>query len=286
MSGLFVVLETKASVPVMPLGIYADRVVGVAVVVTLLTSLGLYGSVLFLPLFFQVVLGISATISGYLLIPILLGMVGGGIVSGQLLSRAGGHYRLQALAGTGLMVFGMYPLSTMNETTSLLACAFYVSVVGLGFGATVATLSLAVQNTVPFALVGAATAGLQFFRSLGGMLGIAVLGAVMEQRFRLAFDETVPNRVREAFSPSELDALKSRPEALADRFLAESLMAQTTGAEPAGAALAGMLNDSLVSALAGALNDVFSIIAAMTVLSFAAALFFRVPLRPTADIAA
>ncbi len=285
MSGLFTIIETRASAPIMPLGIYADRVVGLAVIVTLLTSLGLYGSVLFLPLFFQAVLEVSATVSGNLLIPMLLGMVVGGIVSGQLLSRTGGHYRKQTLASTGIMAVGMYLLSTMNETTSQLASAFHISIAGLGFGGTVATLSVAVQNTVPFALVGAATSALQFFRSLGGMLGIAVLGALMARNFSLALDQTIPDRVREVLPQDALEALKSRPAALDDQFATESLRTQLAEAGPDGHTLADMLHDSLNSALAGALNDVFSIIVAVTALSFVAAFFFRVPFRPAAKIA-
>ncbi len=277
MSGAFVVIEARTSAPIMPLGIYANRVVSLAVVVTLLTSLGLYGGVLFLPLFFQVVLGVSATASGTLLVPMLLGMVAGGIVSGQLLSRAGGHYRMQVLASSGLMAVGMYLLSTMNEATSLVASVCYISIAGLGFGGTVATLSVAVQNSVPFALVGAATAALQFFRSLGGMLGLAVLGAVMARSFYLTLDSTLPDPVREALPQGGLEALRNRPAALDDRFATESLTAYFAEAGPDGHALAALLHDASVAALSGALNDVFSIVAAVTVLSFVGAILFRVP---------
>ena len=279
MSAVFVFIETRASAPIMPLGIYADRVVSLAVVVTLLTSLGLYGGVLFLPLFFQVVLGVSAVASGNLLVPMLLGMVGGGIISGQLLSRTGGYYRAQALAGTGLMALGMYLLSSINEPTGtgLLVSVLYTLVAGLGFGGTVATFSVAVQNTVPFAVVGAATSALQFFRSLGGMLGIAVLGAVMARSFYLRLDETIPDHVREALPPGELNALRNRPTALDDRFTTESLTSHIAETRSDGHALAEILRDSSISALAGSLNDVFSIIAAVTALSFVCAFFFRVP---------
>ena len=281
MIGVFVVLEGRASAPIMPLGIYADPVVGLAIGVTLLTSLGLYGSVLFLPLYFQAVLGVSATVSGNLLAPMLLGMVLGGIVSGQMLSRAGEHYRVQALASIGLMTVGMYLLSTMGEETSLTVCEMYIVIAGLGFGGTVATLSIAVQNAVPFALVGTATSALQFFRSVGGMLGLAVLGAVMARSFSSALDETVPERVREALPPGGLEALENHPGAIVDGSAAEALKVHLADAGPDGDALADLLLDSLVSSLAGALDDVFSIIAAVTVLSFAAALLFRVPVRPS-----
>lgn len=280
MTGVFAVLESRTSAPIMPLGIYADRVVGVAVALTLLTSLGLYGSVLFLPLYLQAVLGVSATMSGNLLAPMLLGMVVGGIVSGQLLSRSGGHYRAQALAGTGLMTVGVFLLSTMNEKTGLVACTFNVAIAGLGFGGTVATLSIAVQNSVPFAVVGTATAALHFFRSVGGMLSLAVLGAVMSGRFSSTLDATIPEDVRDALAPGELE---ERPGAIFDPSAAEAMKSRLAEAGPDGGALGATLLDSLASALTAALDDVFSIIAALTALSIAAALFFRVPARPPAE---
>ena len=280
MSGLFIVIESRASTPIMPLQIYADRMVGLAVIVTLLTSLGLYGSVLFLPLFFQVALAVSATVSGNLLIPMLLGMVIGGIVSGQLISRTGGHYRIQALAGTGLMTVGMYLLSTMDQTTSPLVPVLYTLVAGLGFGGTVATLSVAVQNAVPFALVGAATSALQFFRSFGGMLGIAVLGAIMTSNFYSTLDQTIPDDIRRALPQGGLEALTNHPAGLSGDLLSmESLKEWITQSGADGESLAGALRDSLVSALTQALNDVFSIIAVVTALSFVSVVFWSMRLR-------
>ena len=283
MTGVFVVLEARSPAPIMPLRIYADRVVGVAVVLTLLTSLGLYGSVLFLPLYLQAVLGVSATVSGSLLAPMLLGMVVGGIVSGQLLSRAGGQYRIQALASTGLMTVGMLLLATMNEKTGLVACTFHVVIAGLGFGGAVATLSVAVQNSVPFALVGTATAALHFFRSVGGMLGLAVLGAVMARRFASALDATVPEDVKEALPAGGLEALEDRPGAAFDVSAADALTARLADSGPDGGVLAARLLDALTSALTVALDDVFAVIASMTALSFVAALLLRVPARRTSD---
>ena len=92
----------------MPLGIYRNRAVAVAVAITLLTSVSLHGFVLFLPLYFQVALGVSVTQAGSMLAPMLLGMVVGAILAGQLLSRTGGHYRVQALVSAALMAAGMY----------------------------------------------------------------------------------------------------------------------------------------------------------------------------------
>ena len=277
MAAVFLVVETRAALPIMPLAIYADRVVSVALLVMFLVSLGLYGCVLFLPLFFQSVQGASATASGTLLVPMLVAMALGGIVAGQMLSRMGGGYRWQAVAHTGLMALGMYLISTIERDTSLLLAETYVVIAGLGFGGAVATTSVAVQNSVPFETVGAATSALQFFRSLGGMLGLAVLGVVLSRRFASRLDASVPDGVRATLSPTHYEALKAEPDALVDQSAAESLRTVLGSSGPDGAALAERLLDTLERVLAGALNDVFVLIAALTALSFGIALFFRVP---------
>ena len=163
----------------MPLDIYRDRTVAVSVIVILLTGFGLYGSVLFTPLFFQGTLEASATRSGGVLAPMIFGIVLGAVLAGQLIAGTGGRYRAQAVASTGIMAAGMYLLSTMSEGTSLARGMGYVFVTGIGVGGTLSTFRLAVENSVPFRLVGAATSALQFYRLVSGTVGLAVLGAVM-----------------------------------------------------------------------------------------------------------
>ena len=190
MAALFVVIEFGSGSPIMPLDIYRSRAVSVAVIVTLMTSVSLQGFVLFLPLYFQVALGVSVTQAGTMLAPMLLGMVVGAILAGQLLSRAGSHYRVQLLVSTALMALGMYLFSTMGDgesfarSRSILFSQIYLIITALGFGGVVAILSVAVQNAVPFRNVGVATAALQFCRSLGGTVGLVVTGPVMVLRFR------------------------------------------------------------------------------------------------------
>ena len=277
MAAIFLIIESRAASPIMPLDIYADRVVSVALLVMFLVSLGLYGCVLFLPLFFQSVQGASATASGTLLVPMLFSMALGGIITGQMLSRMGGGYQGQAVANTGLMALGMYLISTIEPDTSLLVCEVYIVIAGLGFGGAVATLSVAVQNSVPFESVGVATSALQFCRSLGGMLGLAVLGVVLSRRFASWLDASTPDSVKAALSPAQYEGLKADPDALVDPSAAEALRADLQASGPDGSELAELLLEALQQALAGALNDVFLLVAALTALSFAFALLFRVP---------
>ena len=282
MAALFVVIESRSGSPIMPLEIYRNRAVTVAVIVTLMTSVSLQGFVLFLPLYFQVALGVSVTQAGTMLAPMLLGMVVGAILAGQLLSRTGGHYRIQLLVSTALMAAGMYLFSTLSDGwgvaggSPILYSQIYLVITALGFGGVVATLSVVVQNAVPFRNVGVATAALQFCRSLGGMMGLAATGVVMLQSFRSRTETMISDKVRAALPEGLLDSVKENPQALLDHARAESLR-ETLAATSAGdAPLADTLLNLLNLALTEALSDVFTVLWIAVALSFAVALFLRV----------
>lgn len=277
MAAVFVRLESKSDFPIMPLEIYRDRTVAVSVVVILLTGFGLYGSILFTPLFFQGTLETSAADSGSVLAPMILGIVLGAVLSGQLITRIGGRYRIQAMVSTGMMAAGMYLLSTMTGDTSLARGMGYVFVAGIGVGGTFATLGLAVQNSVPFRLVGTATSALQFYRLISGTVGLAVLGTVMTRNLSTRLDETVSESVKAALPPGRLDAIKADPRALVDPVAADALIAGLAETGPDGARVGDRLLAALDSALAGAVGDVFTVSALVVVLSLIAATFLRTP---------
>jgi len=279
MTGVFVAIEARAKSPIMPLSLYADPVVGLSVVIMLLASFGLYGSVLFLPLFFQVAFGFSAAQSGGLLTPMLLGMVVGGVVAGQVLSRASGGYRIQALVFSGLMTAGLFLLSTMDATTGIVRSQAYIVIAGLGVGGIVATLSIGVQNHVPFGIVGVATSALQFYRSVGGVMGLAVLGVVLATRFASSLEEAVPEPVRAVLADGQFEDLQSDPRALVDSAAADGLRTDLAAAGPDGAAVAQQLLDALGVALREALDGVFVVACIAAALSVGFALFFRVTVR-------
>ena len=280
MAAAFVVIESKSESPIMPLEIYRTRAVAVSMIVMLLTGFGLYGSILFTPLFFQGALGVSAASSGRVLTPMILGLVFGTVLSGQLLGRTGGHYRVQGLVSTGMLATGMYLLSTMDEGTSLAQAMAFVLVLGIGVGATLSTFRLAVQNSVPFRLAGTATSALQFYRLVSGTVGLAVLGAVMTRSVSARLDETLSDSVKAALPPGRLDAIKNDPRALVDPVSADALMAGLGEAGPGGARVADTLLASLNTALAGAVGDVFTVSAVVVILSLAAAMFLRTPTHP------
>ncbi len=287
LAALFVVIESRSRSPIMPLGIYRNPAVAVSVVVTLLTSVALHAFVLFLPLYFQLALGVSATQAGTMLMPMLLGIVLGAILAGQLLSRTGGRYRIQTVAGAALMAGGMYLFSILGDGRGfaqgmpVLFSQLYLIIAALGFGAVVATLSVAVQNGVAFRHVGSATAALQFSRSLGGMVGLAATGVVMLQSFRAGTDALVPENVRGALPEGLLDSVKEDPRALVDPAAAQVLKETLAGTGGENLSVADSLLSSLNLALTGALSDVFTVLWVAVALSLPVALLLRV--RPDTD---
>lgn len=279
MIGVFIAFEARARSPIVPLSLYADPVVGISVVIMLLAGFGLYGSVLFLPLFFQAAFGFSAAQSGGLLTPMLLGMVVGGVVAGQVLSGACANHRIQATVCAGLMTAGLFLLSTMDATTGVVRSQVYVAIAGLGVGGIVATLSIGVQNHVPFGVVGVATSALQFFRSVGGVTGLAVLGVVLATRFSSSLEEVVPEAVKGVLADGRFESLQNDPRALVDSAAADRLRTDLAATGPDGAAVAQELLATLGVALLEALGSVFVVAFVAAAAAAGFALFFRVRVR-------
>ncbi|MDE0206931.1 MAG: MDR family MFS transporter [Candidatus Tectomicrobia bacterium] len=277
MAVVFVFIESRSDHPVMPLENYRDPTVVVSLIVVFLSGFGLYGSLLFTPLFFQVTLGMSAADSGRVLAPIVVGLVIGSVLSGQLVARTGGYYRAQAIAGAGMLAAAMLLLSAMNASTSLKWGMGSVFLAGIGVGGILATFRLAIQNAVPFRLVGAATSALQFCRLLSGTVGLAVLGFVFTRRLSARLDETLPESVMAALPPGRLDAIRNDPRALVDPVAADALAAGFEDIGPQGNEMANSLFAALDDALAGAVGDVFIISAGLVALSIIAAMFLRAP---------
>ena len=276
MAAAFVIIESRADAPIMPLDVYRNRTVTVSVVVMFLSGVALYGSIMFVPLFFQGVLGASATSSGGFLTPMMLAVVFGAVLSGFLLRRTG-RYRIQALVGTGLMTAGMFLISTMNERTSFAGVVGSIVVMGLGLGGTLPVFTAAVQNSVPFRLRGLATSLLMFYRLVGGMMGLAVLGVVLTRRFSWRLEEMLSDSVRTALPPGRLDAIENNPRVLFDPSTTDTLKAEFAEAGVDGAPTTEMLLDSLNSALAGAVGDTLSVGTVTISLSVVAVLFLGAP---------
>jgi predicted MFS family arabinose efflux permease len=176
-----VVVERRVEEPILPLRLFRNRIFSVSSGVGLLVGVAMFGAISFLPLFLQVSSGVSATNSGLLLVPLMLGLLGASIFSGQVITRTG-KYRILPIAGTAVATVGMFLLSTMNPTTSTVTSGLYMAVLGIGLGLTMQVLVLATQNSVRVTDLGVATSTVNFFRSVGGSIGVAVFGALFNSR--------------------------------------------------------------------------------------------------------
>ena len=187
----FVVAERHAREPVLPLRLLRNRVFAVTGAVGFVVGFSLFGAITYLPLFLQVVKGASPTGSGLQLIPLVGGLLITSIASGQVISRTG-HYKPFPIAGMAVLTVGLYLLSTLDSASSVGTIFAFMFVVGLGLGMVMQVLVLAVQNAVDYADLGVATSGATLFRSIGGSLGTATLGAIFANRLHSALKRLLP----------------------------------------------------------------------------------------------
>ncbi len=205
-------VERRATEPIVPLRLFNERVFTVGSVLTFLLGTALFGAIVFMPTFLQVVTGVSATASGLALLPLMAGLLLSSIVSGRLITRWG-RYKPFPVAGTALLVVGFWLLGGMDASTTIADTAGMLAIVGLGMGMTMQVLVLAIQNAVERRDLGAATSAVQFFRMTGGTIGLAAFGAVVNVRLGLWAAARLPDGVL----PGGLDieAVASDPTAIA-----------------------------------------------------------------------
>jgi len=179
----FIAVEQRAPEPVLPPRLFRNRVFSVTAGMGFVVGFALFGSVVYIPLFLQVVNGASPTGSGLRLLPLMLGLLTTSIVSGQLITRTG-RYKVFPIFGTAVLIVGLGLLSTMTASTTSLQSSGYMLIVGLGLGSTMQVLVLAVQNSVEYQDLGVATSGATLFRSIGGAVGTAILGSIFSNRLK------------------------------------------------------------------------------------------------------
>ncbi len=258
----FVWWERRASEPVLPLRMFSRPGFTSCIVVSGLAGAAMFGAIVYLPLFFQGVQGKQATNAGLLLLPLMLAMMLTSLVVGRLTTRTG-HYKAFPVAGTAVAAGGMWLMSTFEPDTSRWASSAWMAIVGAGVGATLPVLTVAVQNTVEFRDLGAGTASVNFFRTLGSTIGVAVFGSILTHRLI-----------------STLDLELARVDLPAD-VTTESL----TRDPRALAALDEPLRTIAVTGLSDAITTVFLVGAATMVVGVVAAATIReLPLRDHIDV--
>ncbi|HSO14684.1 MAG TPA: MFS transporter [Arthrobacter sp.] len=180
---LLVLVESKVPQPIIPLKIISQRTTALAILASIAVGVGMFGSSAFLGQYFQVARGASPTEAGLLTLPMIAGNLIGSVVSGQLISRTG-KWKRYLVAGAILLISGLGLTGTIDHTTELWQTGVYTAILGLGLGLLMQNLVLAVQNTVRASDIGTASASVAFFRSVGGAIGVSVLGAIMANRVK------------------------------------------------------------------------------------------------------
>ncbi|OFI37818.1 MFS transporter [Arthrobacter sp. SW1] len=258
---LLVLVESKVEQPIIPLKIIRERTTALSIVASVAVGVAMFSSSTFLGQYFQVARGATPTEAGLLTLPMIAGNLVGSVVSGQLISRHG-KWKGFLLGGSVLLIGGLAMAGTIDHTTELWITSIYTAVFGLGLGLLMQNLVLAVQNTVRAKDIGSASASVAFFRSVGGAIGVSVLGAVMS------------NHVKD----------------LAAEGLAAAHIPVTGGADGASMDLADMpapIREVMRAAYGDATALIFLIAAAISVVAFLAVLFIKeVPLRRTVDAVA
>ncbi|MFC0600304.1 MDR family MFS transporter [Streptomyces palmae] len=252
----FVLVEQRAKEPMLPMRLFRNPVFTVCSALSFIVGFAMLGALTYLPTYLQFVNGNSATLSGVRTLPMIVGLLGTSILSGAVISRTG-RYRYFPVAGCAVMALGLYLMSTMGPGTGVWLESLYMFVLGLGIGLAMQVLTIAVQNTVAYHELGAATSGVTFFRTLGSSFGTAIFGTLYSNELR-------PNLAKAfAASPGVPPAAAQDPKSL--RALPDAVAAP------------------IVQAYADTINYVFRWVVPVAAAGFVIAWFLKeVPLRDSA----
>jgi EmrB/QacA subfamily drug resistance transporter len=253
----FLIVEARGREPIVPLSLFRNRTFTISVIAFFLSSFGFFATVVFLPRWFQVVVGSSATESGYQILPLLGGLIVSATASGQIVSRTG-RYRLLAVGALITMAAGLLLLTNLRADTPIPLLWAWMFVAGLGVGPTFAVFTLIVQNSVPIDRLGTATSNLTFFQQVGGTVGLAITGTI----FGTTLAQEAPRRLATANLPPELGESLARGALRPETF---------SGVGDMGAAILAQVPASVrgqvepfVPAIVDAIHQAFSIATSST----------------------
>jgi EmrB/QacA subfamily drug resistance transporter len=272
---LFLLVERRAGEPIVPLRLFRNQVVLVSAIVGFCTGAAFFPVVNFIPLFFQGVLGASATQSGSFMTPMMLSAAAGSFIAGQLLSRTGGHYRFQATVGFVLTVIGFFLLTRVTPETGYGFAIFIIVIIGIGNGMIMPVHTIAVQNTVPYAIMGAATSMINLLRPFGGVFGLAIVGSILNNRFASQFMTDLPEGVKAVVPVEKLNEIVENPQALVNAGARDELRGLFEGLGAQGETLLEQLISTLQGALNSALVQVFMVFLILTVVGMLVNFFLK-----------
>lgn len=255
----FIFVEMRADEPIIPLHLFRNQIFSVGSAFSFLVGFAMFGGLLYLPLYFQGVHGMSPTRSGLAMLPMVVGLFSMSIVSGQLITRTG-RYRIYPIIGSVILVLAFFLLHTISYDTPYWQIGAYAFILGVGVGLSMTTVVTPIQNAVAMRDMGSATSTVTFFRSLGGAMGAAVLGAVLNTQLANYIKPAIANDPtgQVAAAANNVQLLQRLPDVLKK----EALIAYTN-----------------------AITDVFLYAIPVMILAFVVILFFKeIPLRATQSV--
>jgi EmrB/QacA subfamily drug resistance transporter len=273
---VFTIAELRTEEPLIPMSLFRNRIFAVAMLVTLISGVAMMGSFFYIPLFVQGVLGASATNSGIVLIPMMVSMAIASAISGQIMSRLG-RYRIQGIVGLALMVVGAMFLAQLDVNSTRRDVTLAMILFGIGLGTSMPLFMLAVQNAVPYRLMGVSTSTMQFLRSVGGTFGVAIMFSLIQSGYH--------NRLATAVPPQARDNPQIR-QALDDPLFIQNPQAfegvrgafSSFGAE--GEALFAQSIQGVKESLAVGIGDAFLVSVFILIVALAISVFMQeIPLR-------
>ncbi|HEX8997044.1 MAG TPA: MDR family MFS transporter [Ktedonobacterales bacterium] len=270
---VFLFVEAHAAEPIIQPALFKNDIFSISTLSMFLVAAGMFGAITYLAPFVQIILGQSATNSGVILMPMMLGFIVSSIVGGQILSRSG-RYKILAIVGFVVGSFGMFLLSRMTPSTSNPELVRNMVTTGLGMGLLMSLFTIIVQNAFSRDMIGQVTSSLTFFRSLGSSIGVAVLGAIVTNDF----SSQVKNSVPAALAPY-VDVSKLTNESTAGKAINIPSAIMHLGPQQFQA-LALQLASGVKDAFASSVTLAFTIGAGMMVAALIATLFLReIPLQ-------
>jgi EmrB/QacA subfamily drug resistance transporter len=270
---LFVLAERRAEEPILSPELFQNRIFSSTALVALFISMGMFGSIAFLPLFIQGAQGLSAQSSGQVLTPMMLSFIAGSILGGQLVTRTG-RYKLQVIVAGTIGALGMFLLTRMDASTSPWVVVRNMIVLGVGIGAVLPVLTVVVANAFPYKLMGMVDATQQFVRSLGGIIATPVLGTVLTNTFASDFNQDLPGVLKVALSklPQSQQGAMLDPQGLISASSQEAVKSQFAAFGRQGLALYQQFIDAVRQALASGMTHLFALGLAFMILAVLAAL--------------
>jgi EmrB/QacA subfamily drug resistance transporter len=270
-------LERLNAQPIFDPSLFTNRIFSVSVLITMITSMGMFGSILFLPLFAQGVLGISATNSGLLLAPLMLSLVFSSVISGLLVSRFG-RYKWIAFLGMAITIGGSLLLQRLDVNSTNTQLIIAMIVLGLGLGFSMSLYTVIVQNALPDK-IGQATSGLTFFRSIGGTIAVAAMGSILTSTYVPSFHNALPAQIK-AVVPAKVISVFDNPNVLLSADIQKQLLKGFAAFGPQGRALYDQLMEAVKIGLTDGIHNVYVLSTILMCIGFVAIIFLKeIPLR-------